>query len=76
MFPYPKLCDYILNTDKDGIYSVVKTHLVEPKKISTRKTQKFQRLPGFLRPIFEVGKKDIKKRFGKISGPVPLPKAF
>ena len=27
-------------------------HLVEPKKISTRKTQKFQRLPGFFAPIF------------------------
>jgi hypothetical protein len=26
--------------------------------------------------IFEVGKKDIKKRFGKISGPVPLPTRF
>ena len=58
------------------IHSVQLTHIVEPKKISTRKTQKFQRLPGFLRPIFEVGKKDIKKGFGKISGLVPLPKAF
>ena len=51
-------------------------HLVEPKKISMRKTQKFQRLPGFLRPSFEVGKKDIKKGFGKINGLEPLPKAF
>ena len=30
----------------------------------------------FLRPIFEVGKKDIKKGFGKINGLEPLPKAF
>ena len=30
----------------------------------------------FLRPFFEVGKKDIKKGFGKISGLEPLPKAF
>ena len=51
-------------------------HQAEPKKISARKAQKFQRLPVFLRPFFEVGKKDIKKGFGKISGLVPLPKAF
>jgi hypothetical protein len=30
----------------------------------------------FLRPFFEVGKKDIKNGFGKFDGPVPLPKAF
>ena len=30
----------------------------------------------FLRPFFEVGKKDIKKGFGKINGLEPLPKAF
>ena len=29
-----------------------------------------------MRPIFEVGKKDIKKGFGKIDGLEPLPKAF
>jgi len=51
-------------------------HQAEPKKISARKAQKFQRLPGFLRPIFEVGKKDIKKGFGKISGLEPLPTRF
>ena len=51
-------------------------HQAEPKKISARKAQKFQRLPGFLRPIFEVGKKDIKKGFGKISGLEPLRTRF
>ena len=30
----------------------------------------------FLRPIFEVGKKDIKKGFGKISRLEPLPRDF
>jgi len=30
----------------------------------------------FLRPIFEVGKKDIKKGFGKISGLEPLRTRF
>ncbi|WP_419053648.1 hypothetical protein, partial [Hominenteromicrobium sp.] len=30
----------------------------------------------FLRPFFEVGKKDIKKGFGKISGLEPLPTRF
>jgi len=29
-----------------------------------------------LRPLFEVGKKDIKKGFGKISGLEPLPTRF
>ena len=73
----PKVAETLENTGE--IIVILKgaaCHLVEPKKISTRKTQKFQRLPGFLRPIFEVGKKDIKKGFGKISGLVPLPKAF
>ena len=37
---------------RDQIIFALAEHLVEPKKISTRKTQKFQRLPGFFAPIF------------------------
>ena len=41
------------NLKKRGfIYSVANAHQAEPKKISARKAQKFQRLPGFFAPIF------------------------
>ena len=40
------------------------------------KPRSFNDFRAFLRPIFEVGKKDIKKGFGKFDGPVPLPTAF
>ena len=41
-----------------------------------QKAQKFHDFRAFLRPIFEVGKKDIKKGFGKISGLEPLRTRF
>ena len=46
------------------------------KRYQREKPRSFNDFRAFLRPIFEVGKKDIKKGFGKINGLEPLPKAF
>ena len=46
------------------------------KRYQREKPRSFNDFRAFLRPIFEVEKKDIKKGFGKFDGPVPLPKAF
>ena len=46
------------------------------KRYQREKPRSFNDFRVFLRPIFEVGKKDIKKGFGKINGLEPLPKAF
>ena len=46
------------------------------KRCRCKKPRSFNDFRVFLRPIFEVGKKDIKKGFGKISGLEPLPTRF
>ena len=46
------------------------------KRYQREKPRSFNDFRAFLRPIFEVGKKDIKKGFGKISGLEPLPTRF
>ena len=43
------------------------------KRYQREKPRSFNDFRAFLRPIFEVGKKDIKKGFGKINGLEPLP---
>ena len=45
------------------------------KRYQREKPRSFNDFRAFLRPIFEVGKKDIKKGFGKINGLEPLPNA-
>ena len=46
------------------------------KRYQREKPRSFNDFRVFLRPIFEVGKKDIKKGFGKISGLEPLRTRF
>ena len=46
------------------------------KRYQREKPRSFNDFRVFLRPFFEVGKKDIKKGFGKISGLEPLPTRF
>ena len=46
------------------------------KRYQREKPRSFNGFRVFLRPFFEVGKKDIKKGFGKISGLEPLPTRF
>ena len=59
-----------------GSSPVLSTIQQNQKRYLREKPRSFNDFRVFLRPIFEVGKKDIKKGFGKISGLVPLPKAF
>ena len=53
--------------------STIKLH---QKRYQREKPRSFNDFWAFLRPIFEVGKKDIKKGFGKISGLEPLRTRF
>ncbi len=59
-----------------GSSPVLSTIKLNQKRYQREKPRSFNDFRVFLRPIFEVGKKDIKKGFDKISGLVPLPKAF
>ena len=59
-----------------GSSPVLSTIKLNQKRYQREKPRSFNDFRAFLRPIFEVGKKDIKKGFGKFDGPVPLPKAF
>ena len=59
-----------------GSSPVLSTIKLNPKRYQREKPRSFNDFRVFLRPIFEVGKKDIKKGFGKINGLEPLPKAF
>ncbi len=59
-----------------GSSPVLSTIKLNQKRYQREKPRSFNDFRVFLRPIFEVGKKDIKKGFGKINGPVPLPKTF
>ena len=59
-----------------GSSPVLSTIKLNPKRYQREKPRSFNDFRAFLRPIFEVGKKDIKKGFGKIDGLEPLPKAF
>ena len=49
---------------------------LHPNRCHCEKPRSFNDFRVFLRPIFEVGKKDIKKGFGKISGLEPLRTRF
>ena len=53
-----------------------RTIKLNQKRYQREKPRSFNDFRAFLRPIFEVGKKDIKKGFGKISGLEPLPTAI
>ena len=60
---------------------IEKNHVKCPIKLNQKRYQRekprsFNDFRVFLRPIFEVGKKDIKKGFGKISGLEPLRTRF
>ena len=57
---------------KSGRYAIK----LNQKRYQREKPRSFNDFRAFLRPIFEVGKKDIKKGFGKISGLEPLPTRF
>ena len=59
-----------------GSSPVLSTIKLNQKRYQREKPRSFNDFRAFLRPIFEVGKKDIKKGFGKINGLEPLPKAF
>ena len=59
-----------------GSSPVLSTIKLNPKRYQREKPRSFNDFRVFLRPFFEVGKKDIKNGFGKFDGPVPLPKAF
>ena len=59
-----------------GSSPVLSTIKLNQKRYQREKPRSFNDFRVFLRPIFEVEKKDIKKGFGKISGLEPLPKAF
>ena len=63
-------------TRKTGSSPVLSTIKLNQKRYQREKPRSFNDFRAFLRPIFEVGKKDIKKGFGKINGLEPLPKAF
>ena len=65
-----------LETRKTGSSPVLSTIKLNQKRYQREKPRSFNDFRVFLRPIFEVGKKDIKKGFGKISGLEPLPKAI
>ena len=73
----PQKAETIENTRKTAdILIGAACHQAEPKRYQREKPRSFNDFRVFLRPIFEVGKKDIKNGFGKFDGPVPLPKAF
>ena len=55
-----------------GSSPVLSTIKLNQKRYQREKPRSFNDFRAFLRPIFEVGKKDIKKGFGKISGLEPL----
>ena len=59
-----------------GSSPVLSTIKLNQKRYQREKPRSFNDFWVFLRPFFEVGKKDIKKGFGKINGLEPLPKAF
>ena len=59
-----------------GSSPVLSTIKLNQKRYQREKPRSFNDFRVFLRPIFEVGKKDIKKGFGKISGLEPLPTRF
>ena len=59
-----------------GSSPVLSTIKLNQKRYQREKPRSFNDFRAFLRPIFEVGKKDIKKGFGKISGLEPLPTRF
>ena len=59
-----------------GSSPVLSTIKLNPKRYQREKPRSFNDFRAFLRPIFEVGKKDIKKSFGKISGLEPLRTRF
>ena len=63
-------------TRKTGSSPVLSTIKLNQKRYQREKPRSFNDFRAFLRPIFEVGKKDIKKGFGKISGLEPLPTRF
>ena len=73
----PQKAETIENTRKTAdILIGAACHQAEPKRYQREKPRSFNDFRAFLRPIFEVGKKDIKKGFGKISGLEPLPTRF
>ena len=59
-----------------GSSPVLSTIKLNQKRNQREKPRSFNDFRVFLRPIFEVGKKDIKKGFGKISGLEPLRTRF
>ena len=59
-----------------GSSPVLSTIKLNQKRYQREKPRSFNDFRAFLRPIFEVGKKDIKKGFGKISGLEPLRTRF
>ena len=59
-----------------GSSPVLSTIKLNQKRYQREKPRSFNDFRVFLRPIFEVGKKDIKKGFGKISGLEPLRTRF
>ena len=65
-----------LENRKTGSSPVLSTIKLNQKRCQREKPRSFNDFWAFLRPIFEVGKKDIKKGFGKISGLEPLRTRF
>ena len=59
-----------------GSSPVLSTIKLNQKRYQREKPRSFNDFRVFLRPIFEVGKKDIKKGFDKISGLEPLRTRF
>ena len=59
-----------------GSSPVLSTIKLNQKRYQREKPRSFNDFRVFLHPIFEVGKKDIKKGFGKISGLEPLRTRF
>ena len=59
-----------------GSSPVLSTIKLNQKRYQREKPRSFNDFRAFLRPFFEVGKKDIKKGFGKISGLEPLRTRF